>query len=114
MRTVPSVEVVATNPWFGLKTTDTTKPLWSLKIWRALPLSASHRTAVLSHDPVRTCLPFPLSATETIASVCPLKNVWRGLPLSASHRIAVLSHDPVRTRLPSPLSTTEEIASVCP
>src|SRR5260370_12712674 len=75
------------------------------KVWIFLPLAASHRTAVKSDDPVRTCLPSRLRATLQTASVWPRK-VWISLPLAASHRIAVLSSDPVRTCLPSrPTST---------
>ena len=61
-----------------------------LKVWMGLAVSASHRIAVLSQDPVRTRRPSALNATESTEFVRPLK-VRMGLAVSASHRIAVLS-----------------------
>src|SRR5437763_933335 len=57
-------------------------PLCPLKVWRELPLLASHKIAVPLEDPVRTRLPSLLNATElTKPVVCPLK-VCRGLAVS--------------------------------
>jgi len=47
-------------------------------VWSLAPLAASHRIAVLSLDPVRTCLPLALRARFQTSLACPLK-VWRFL-----------------------------------
>jgi hypothetical protein len=73
------------------------------------PVWASHSRAVSSKEPVRTCRPSGLKATELTEPVCP-SNRRSCRPVWASHSRAVPSQEPVRTCRPSGLKATEDRA----
>ena len=68
--------------------------------------SSGHLRAVLSCDPVTTCLPSGVKHTDLTPPPCPLNSLTIS-PSSIDHRRAVQSDDPVTTCLPSGVKHTD-------
>ena len=102
IRAVPSPPPVRTRLPSGLKTAQSTSPMWPLRTARLLPLRASQVRAVPSLLAVTTRVPSGLKTALSTASVWPLRTARR-LPVRASQTVAQSSSSAVTTRLPSGL-----------
>ena len=78
----------------------------------AAPSDTGQMRTVLSYEPLTTCLPSGLTATESTKLVCPFSSRTRE-PSAIDQMRTVLSPEPLTTCLPAGQTATESTQFVC-
>src|SRR5262249_31783510 len=96
----------------GLKHTQLTQPVGTLRVERSVPVAASQVFTVPSWLPEASVRPSGLNATPRTSLLCP-RRVTRWVPVATSHNFTVVSSLAEARVLPSGLKVTAETRRVC-